>query len=30
VLRLRLAAGTLDDKGIADINAILTENVKIR
>lgn len=30
VLRLRLAAGTLDDKGIADINAILTENVKVK
>ncbi len=30
VLRLRLAAGTLDDKGIADINAILTENVRVR
>ncbi len=30
VLRLRLAAGTLDDQGIADINAILTENVRIK
>jgi outer membrane protein len=30
VLRLRLAAGTLDDKGIADVNAVLTENVKIK
>ncbi len=30
VLRLRLAAGTLDDKGIADINTILTENVRVR
>jgi outer membrane protein len=30
VLRLRLAAGTLDDNSVADINAILTENVKIR
>ncbi|MBM2854335.1 MAG: hypothetical protein HW417_1263 [Steroidobacteraceae bacterium] len=30
VLRLQLAAGTLDDKGIADINSILTENVKIK
>jgi outer membrane protein len=30
VLRLRLAAGTLDDQGIADINAILTENVKVK
>ncbi len=30
VLRLQLAAGTLDDKGIADINAILTENVRIK
>ncbi len=30
VLRLRLAAGTLDDQGIADINALLTENVKVK
>jgi outer membrane protein len=30
VLRLQLAAGTLEDKGIADINSILTENVKIK
>ncbi|MFZ2507400.1 MAG: TolC family outer membrane protein [Steroidobacteraceae bacterium] len=30
VLRLRLAAGTLDDQGIADINAILTESVKVK
>ena len=30
VLRLRLAAGTLDDQGIADINAILTENVRLK
>ena len=30
VLRLRLAAGTLDDHGIADINALLTENVKVK
>ena len=30
VLRLQLAAGTLDDKGIADINSILTENVRIK
>ncbi|MDH4259508.1 MAG: TolC family outer membrane protein [Gammaproteobacteria bacterium] len=30
VLRLRLAAGTLDDKGIADINSILIENVRVR
>ncbi|MSQ92319.1 MAG: type I secretion protein TolC [Gammaproteobacteria bacterium] len=30
VLRLQLAAGTLDDKGIADINSILTDNVKIK
>ena len=30
VLRLRLAAGTLDDQGIADINSILTENVRIK
>jgi len=30
VLRLRLAAGTLDDHGIADINALLIENVKVK
>ena len=30
VLRLRLAAGTLDAKGISDINALLTENVRVR
>ncbi|MGB5131154.1 MAG: TolC family outer membrane protein [Steroidobacteraceae bacterium] len=30
VLRLRLAAGTLDDQGIADINALLTENVRVK
>jgi outer membrane protein len=30
VLRLQLAAGTLDDKGIADINSILTESVRIK
>ena len=30
VLRLRLAAGTLDAKGVADINALLTENVRVR
>ena len=30
VLRLRLAAGTLDDHGIADVNALLTENVKVK
>jgi outer membrane protein len=30
VLRLQLAAGTLDDQGIADINLILTENVRIK
>jgi outer membrane protein len=30
VLRLQLAAGTLDDEGIADINAILTEKVQIK
>ena len=30
VLRLQLAAGTLDDKGIADINLILTESVRIK
>ncbi|MGH8136269.1 MAG: TolC family outer membrane protein, partial [Steroidobacteraceae bacterium] len=30
VLRLQLAAGTLDDQGIADINSILTESVTIK
>jgi len=30
VLRLRLAAGTLDGQGIEDINALLTENVRVR
>ena len=30
VLRLQLAAGTLDQKGLDDINALLTENVKVR
>lgn len=30
VLRLRLAAGTLDAAGIADINALLTESVSVR
>jgi outer membrane protein len=30
VLRLQLAAGTLDGKGLADINALLTENVSVR
>jgi len=30
VLRLQLAAGTLDDKGIADINSVLTESVRIK
>ena len=30
VLKLQLAAGTLDDKGIADINSILTESVTIK
>lgn len=30
VLRLQLAAGTLDGKGLADINALLTESVNIR
>jgi len=30
VLRLRLAAGTLDDQGIADINSLLTESVRIK
>ena len=30
VLRLQLAAGTLDAKGLADINALLTESVRVR
>lgn len=30
VLRLRLAAGTLDAKGLADTNALLTESVRVR
>lgn len=30
VLRLQLAAGTLDAKGLADINALLTESVPVR
>ncbi|HEY5558830.1 MAG TPA: TolC family outer membrane protein [Steroidobacteraceae bacterium] len=30
VLRLQLAAGTLDAKGLADINSLLTENVRVR
>lgn len=30
VLRLRLAAGTLDARGIADVNALLTESVRVR
>lgn len=30
VLRLQLAAGTLDAKGLTDINALLTENVEVR
>ncbi|MGH8130953.1 MAG: TolC family protein, partial [Steroidobacteraceae bacterium] len=30
VLRLQLAAGTLDQKGLTDINALLTENVRVR
>ena len=30
VLRLQLAAGTLDAKGLADINALLTESVSVR
>jgi outer membrane protein len=30
VLRLQLAAGTLDGRGLADINALLTENVSVR
>jgi len=30
VLRLRLAAGTLDAQGLGEINALLTENVRVR
>lgn len=30
VLRLQLAAGTLDREGLADINTLLTENVRVR
>ena len=30
VLRLRLAAGTLDQKGLTDVNALLTESVRVR
>jgi outer membrane protein len=30
VLRLQLAAGTLDGKGLTDINALLTESVSVR
>ncbi|MEX1993883.1 MAG: TolC family outer membrane protein [Steroidobacteraceae bacterium] len=30
VLRLQLAAGTLDGKGLTDINALLTESVRVR
>jgi outer membrane protein len=30
VLRLQQAAGTLDDQGLDDINALLTENVTVR
>ena len=30
VLRLQLAAGTLDQKSLTDINALLTENVRVR
>jgi len=30
VLRLQLAAGTLDHKGLTDINALLTESVRVR
>ncbi len=30
VLRLQLAAGTLDAKGLTDINALLTEKVRVR
>jgi outer membrane protein len=30
VLQLQLAAGTLDQKGLTDVNALLSENVKVR
>ncbi|MEX0735597.1 MAG: TolC family outer membrane protein [Steroidobacteraceae bacterium] len=30
VLRLQLAAGTLDQKGLTDINTLLTESVRVR
>ncbi len=30
VLRLQLAAGTLDQKGLNDVNGLLTENVRVR
>jgi outer membrane protein len=30
VLRLRLAAGTLDAQGLNEVNALLTENVRVR
>jgi outer membrane protein len=30
VLQLQLAAGTLDAKGLTDVNALLTEDVKVR
>jgi outer membrane protein len=30
VLRLRLAAGTLDAQGLKEVNALLTENVRVR
>lgn len=30
VLRLQLSAGTLDAEGLADINSLLTENVRVR
>ena len=30
VLRLQLASGTLDQKGLTDINALLTETVRVR
>ncbi len=30
VLRLQFAAGTLDQTGLSDINALLTENVRVR
>ncbi len=30
VLRLKLAAGTLDSKGLAEINSLLTESVSVR